>query len=151
MFDQQKTKTRIRGFVNRLKFRIANWLLKPFNLMIVSATDFRSIRYINLQVSMYIERSGALPNRLKAKKNLRSYMATQKRAIDKAVALSPDPMELDNMPPQVAALAQILQEAEKPRREKSSADGTNLATTDDVKAVAGDMAKVGEDLKSVLK
>ena len=128
MMNQQKKRRRIRGFVNRLKFRIANWLLKPFNLMIVSATSFNSIRYVQNQMAMYVERSGALPQRLKARSKLRQYLAAQKFAINDATDMPLDPIELDKMPPALEALASVLQEAERHREVKGSSN-TNLAET----------------------
>lgn len=132
MFNQQKYWARIRGFVNRMKFRLANWLLKPFNLMIVSATDFHAVRYIQDQMAMYVERSGALPQRLKARTKLRQYLQTMEIAIASATALDPDPVVLEKMPPEVQALARILQEALEPRRIGPSPDGTILAGVDDL-------------------
>ncbi len=150
MSDQQRKQGRIRGFVNRIKFRIANWLLGPFNLMIVSATDFRAIRYVQGQMAMFVERSGALPQRQKARQKLRQYLAAQKNAIDAATNLSENPIELDNLPPELEKLARILQESERQRPDGGKTSGTNLATTDYKRKMADDMRKAGDVLKSVL-
>ncbi len=121
---------RIRRFISRMQYKLANWLLRPFNLVIVSKTGFDSVRYCHMQMAMYVERSGHLPNRYKARRNLRTYLQAQDRAIANAILLNEDPVRLAEMPPELLGLARILQEADYARAAGASDYGIRLAESD---------------------
>ena len=120
--------------------------------MIVSATDFRSIEYVQDQMAMYIKRSGALPQRLKARGKLRQYLQAMKHAITNATALAPDPVVLGKMPPELQALARVLQEALEPRPDGADDSGTNLARVDDLTGMQEEVIdRIVEEFKSADK